>query len=145
MKLLAIISTTITITLLLRMVVKGNIEMSKQPFYEPTIEEMKKRLETIMRTVCKVCSLTEEQIKTRSRKLEDKIPRQIAQYLMMEETKDVLGTAKRSMIGKMFNQNRTTAYNSWYAVQNAIDTNDRAYIDYLDEYYRLTGLKKEAD
>lgn len=115
---LAIICSAITLGLLTKTVIEENRKMNigERKFTK------KEQVEKIIREVCEAAEITIEQIKSKSRKREFVVPRQVACYLIKERLGEEITLAK---LGMFLSMHHATVIHSHKVVRHGIETGDR--------------------
>lgn len=131
---LAIICTAITIYKISELILQE----------EKTTNEMKtpeQIAESIIKKVSEVSGVPVHVIKSKTRKREIVVPRQVAQYLIY---KRLYGIMKLDDMSALFNQTHATLYNSYDSVINGINTNDRFVMPLIESFESKEESKSAA-
>lgn len=84
--------------------------------------------ESIIKKVSEVSGVPVHVLKSKTRKREIVVPRQVAQYLIY---KRLYGIMKLDDMAAMFGQTHATLYNSYESVSSGIKTNDRFVMPFM--------------
>ena len=138
---LAIFCTILTLGMVTQEVIKNNRQINhemKMKMLLPTINES---ADEIVNGVCEASGVTIEQIKSKSRKREIVIARQIIQFMIAEKYKESNVEINHKLIGEKVNRDRTGVYYSISQVEGAIKVRDRYVMDIINKYH---GNRKQA-
>ena len=138
---IAIFCTILTLGMVTQEVIKNNRQINhemKMKMLLPTINES---ADEIVNGVCEASGVTIEQIKSKSRKREIVIARQIIQWMIAEKYKESKVEINHKLIGEKVNRDRTGVYYSISQVEGAIKVRDRYVLDIINKYH---GSRKQA-